>query len=106
MKHWCWTLLLVAALSDAASPAVYAEDLHDVLTGYNLTAWSMANGLPAGGVRAIAQDAEGYLWLGTDAGLMRFDGVRFVPWSTSSSESAIAEPIRSLCVSRAGDLWV
>ena len=41
---------------------------------------------------AIAQDDDGYLWLGTDAGLFRFDGVRFLPWTTPDAEP----PLRRL----------
>ncbi len=44
---------------------------------YALTVWAAEKGLPPGDVFAIAQDLEGYLWLGTPAGLMRFDGSRF-----------------------------
>ena len=39
-----------------------------------------ADGVPIGPVYAIAQDAEGYLWLGTTRGVVRFDGARFTPW--------------------------
>ena len=40
-------------------------------------AWSMAEGLPHPSVTALAQTRDGYLWIGTLAGLVRFDGVRF-----------------------------
>src|SRR5215204_314902 len=39
--------------------------------------WGTEEGLPQATVRAIAQDGDGYLWLGTQEGLARFDGVRF-----------------------------
>jgi len=50
-------------------------------TGYAITTWTEKEGLPAGRIRTIAQGFEGYLWLGLETGLVRFDGVRFVPWA-------------------------
>lgn len=42
--------------------------------------YSIADGLPSNTVRALAQDADGFIWLGTDEGLCRFDGIAFVPF--------------------------
>jgi ligand-binding sensor domain-containing protein len=58
-----------------------ATDLHNVLTDYVITSWNNKEGLPPGVVWALAQDADGYLWVGNDAGLFRFDGERFVSWN-------------------------
>ena len=44
-----------------------------------------ATGLPQASVRAIAQTADGYIWLGTEEGLVRFDGVRFTVFDTTNS---------------------
>ena len=50
---------------------------------YALAAWSNSAGLPAYTVQAITQDREGYLWLGTEGGLVRFNGLQFEPWDAS-----------------------
>jgi ligand-binding sensor domain-containing protein len=68
--------LVFAALICPAS-AAHAQSSGSPLADYTVTTWNENDGLPAGRIRAIAQDADGYLWLGTDAGLVRFDGVRF-----------------------------
>src|SRR5580698_3881912 len=47
------------------------------LTQYVHRVWQTQQGLPEGSIYAIAQTHDGYLWLGTQAGLIRFDGVRF-----------------------------
>ena len=83
-----------------------ATDLHNVLTDYVITSWNNKEGLPPGVVWALAQDADGYLWVGNDAGLFRFDGERFVAWSALSSTSVPSAPVRSLSVARDGSLWV
>jgi ligand-binding sensor domain-containing protein len=76
--------LIFAALLIAAptpSPA-FADEHGALLSGYTMTSWTLADGLPIGPVYAVAQDAEGYLWLGTTGGVVRFDGARFTPWTT------------------------
>lgn len=87
------------------STPVPATDLRNVLTDYTITAWTARDGLPAGNVWALAQDADGYLWVGSDGGLLRFDGVRFVHWE-SEDPLFTQKPVRSLHTSRDGTLWV
>jgi len=50
------------------------------LTQYSHTAWRSQEGVFNGTPSEIAQTTDGYLWIGTDSGLMRFDGARFVEW--------------------------
>jgi signal transduction histidine kinase/ligand-binding sensor domain-containing protein len=69
------------------------------------TTWTAKDGIP-GPVRAIRQTADGYLWLGTEAGLYRFDGLRFVAWTSAESPSFPAGAILSLCAARDGSLWI
>ena len=79
-KHWWWLNPLRAAVGVpfliAALP-VLALNPDKSLLQYNCRAWTRQNGLPANGVKAIAQTRDGYLWLGTAQGLVRFDGVEF-----------------------------
>ena len=86
-----------------ASPAP-AQDVEDVLANYSLTTWGGTDGFVFGDTNTIAQDATGYLWLGTSVGLVRFDGVRFVPWNISGVPAGIF--ITALHASSDGSLWV
>ena len=67
--------------------------------------WSTRGGFPEGAVHAIAQTPDGYLWIGTDKGLVRFDGFNFRP---VMPESAVHEndPILGLVTDGDGVLWV
>src|SRR5687768_4026746 len=74
---------------------------------YVLSAWATEKGLPPGDVFAIAQDVDGFLWLGTPNGLIRFDGSRFTPWTASTPENALPNgPVHAIVGSADGSLWV
>jgi signal transduction histidine kinase/ligand-binding sensor domain-containing protein len=98
--------LLLAAAMLCAGVTVQAADLRNVLAGYNLTSWSKKDGLPSNAVYAVVQDAEGYLWLATDQGVVRFDGVRFTLWEPLGPTLLPDAPVRALLVARDGSLWV
>ena len=74
---------------------------------YGLTVWAAEKGQPPGDVFAIAQDAEGYLWLGTPNGLYRFDGARFTPWNAISPATPLPNgPVHALIGAPDGSLWI
>ena len=73
---------------------------------YAHTAWRIRDGFSKGIIFAIAQTPDGYLWLGTDFGLLRFDGVKAVPWQPPTGEHLPGGPVRRLFVARDGTLWV
>ena len=70
------------------------------------TAWSARDGSFRGAINAIGQTSDGYLWLGTGFGLLRFDGVRFVEWQPRKGDSLPRLPIQKVLGSRDGSLWV
>ncbi len=98
---------LVACIVAACAIAtrVLAADAPALLTGYTLTSWTQKDGIPSALIWSVAQDPAGYLWLGTDSGALRFDGVRFVPWDALASIANPSASVRSVCVSRDGTVW-
>ena len=95
----------IAALVCALAPVspLGAETQGATLADYAVTTWTEKEGLPAGRVRAIAQGFDGYLWLGLETGLVRFDGVRFVPWAGAPLPSGT---VWSLLAARDHSLFV
>ena len=72
---------------------------------YAHTSWTVREGYSLGAVFAMTQTPDGYLWLGGEYGLFRFDGVRFVPGNLPRGRHFPDKPY-SLLVSRDGTLWI
>src|SRR5262245_34053165 len=96
--------VLVGAL---LAPCRFAFALDPALTlrQYAHTAWRSRDGFTEGVIQAIAQTPDGYLWLGTTLGLLRFDGVRVTPWHPVSGQLPSTH-ISSLLSARDGTLWI
>jgi signal transduction histidine kinase/ligand-binding sensor domain-containing protein len=73
---------------------------------YAHKAWTVRDGFFRSKVLSIAQTPDGYLWIGTDSGLVRFDGARTVDWQPPAGENLPGSFIRSLLAGRDGTLWI
>jgi signal transduction histidine kinase/ligand-binding sensor domain-containing protein len=73
---------------------------------YGHTAWTLRDGMLQAYPKTIAQTPDGYLWLGTESGMLRFDGIRFTPWRPPRGSTLPATNILSLLVARDGGLWI
>src|SRR5580704_4127064 len=94
-----------ALLVSRARPAAALEPSTS-LANYGRQAWAMENGLPQNTVQALAQTKDGFLWLGTEAGLVRFDGVEFQTYDHNSNPALPGNDIRCLLASADGALWI
>ena len=84
-----------AGIDPAIPPSQYGHD-----------AWTSDSGLPQNSVTAIAQTPDGYLWLGTQEGLVRFDGVRFTVFDTRNTPALSDDWVQALLAARDGSLWI
>lgn len=90
---------LMAAPARAQQPQSHFQQLaHD--------RWSMDDGLPFPGGYELAIDSEGFLWLGSIAGLVRFDGQRFVVHDRTNTPAMQGNVIRGIASDGTGRLWV
>ena len=103
IRTYAWRLLfcLVLALTGASWGWGQQTKLQ-----YTYRAWTVEEGLPQVSVNAIAQTPDGYLWLGTNGGLVRFDGVRFKVYNTANTPAIKSNRINALEVDKKGRLWI
>jgi signal transduction histidine kinase/ligand-binding sensor domain-containing protein len=89
----------------APTPAA-ALDPSRHISQYGHTAWRIRDGFFNGARYTIAQTKDGYLWIGGANGLLRFDGVRFVPWTPPPGKQLPSSLVHRLLAARDGSLWV
>jgi signal transduction histidine kinase/ligand-binding sensor domain-containing protein len=98
-------LLAIAGLLACALPGLALEP-STPLANYGRQAWVMENGLPQNTVQALVQTRDGFIWLGTEVGLVRFDGNGFQVFDRNSTPALPDSDVRCLLESRDGALWI
>src|SRR6266850_3421976 len=84
----------------------FALEATHSISQYGHTMWTLQEGALPGVPMDMAQTTDGYLWVGTVAGLVRFDGVRFVPFAPPKDEELLNSRVVSLRAARDGSLWI
>jgi signal transduction histidine kinase/ligand-binding sensor domain-containing protein/DNA-binding response OmpR family regulator len=97
-----YLLLTIVAAVDAAWALRPAKSFHQ----YIYTVWQTTNGLPENTVRAIAQTPDGFLWLATPAGLVRFGGIQFATFNRKNTPALPENSITALSTDHEGALWI
>lgn len=88
------------------SDVSYALDPDKAITQFLHTSWQTAEGLPQNSISSIVQTRDGYLWLGTYEGLVRFDGVTFTVFDSGNTSAIKNNYIFAICEDKEGSLWV
>jgi signal transduction histidine kinase/ligand-binding sensor domain-containing protein len=83
-----------------------ALDPHAAVTQYGFQSWQTDSGLPQNTVRAIVQGRDGFLWIATEGGLVRFDGMEFAVLTLANSPGLPSDLIDGLMEDREGTLWI
>src|SRR5262245_2446429 len=98
MVLWAGTALSLPSMA-ALDPAVHVSQ-------YAHTAWYVRDGFIDSAPSPVGQPTDGYLWIGTEGGLVRFDGARFHPWAPPPGSSLPPGGVYSLLGARDGSLWI
>ena len=100
-------LYALALLALVATPphSASALDPERAITQYHYEYWTPEDGLPQVSVQSVVQDPHGYLWIGTQEGLVRFDGVRFSIFDSRNTPSITNNYITALLLASDKTLW-
>jgi ligand-binding sensor domain-containing protein/signal transduction histidine kinase len=85
---------------------VLALDPNHTLSEYGRQVWFSENGLPQNTVQAITQTHDGYIWIGSQEGLARFDGVKFEVFDKQNTPQITSNDVRVLFEDRENALWI
>jgi signal transduction histidine kinase/ligand-binding sensor domain-containing protein len=103
---WQIIIALLACAAAAPRPSMALARPSVPLSQQAHTAWRVRDGFLASAPSAVTQTADGYLWFGTNTGLVRFDGVRFVPWAPPRETPLPSNLVYALLGARDGSLWI
>src|SRR5712671_6694472 len=96
-------LVLILLCGAVHAPALDPErDLFQ----FNQQTWLAENGLPQNTVHSVTQGKDGYIWIATEEGLARFDGVKFAVFDKQNTPQLPSNNVRVLSEDRRGDLWI
>jgi len=76
------------------------------MASYGRQTWMMENGLPQNTVQAVLQTRDGFVWLGTEVGLVRFDGAAFEVFDKTSTPALPGNDVQCLVETRDDALWI
>src|SRR5215469_7313911 len=106
MARACVRAVILIGMVMACWACAPALDPSLDLSQYAHASWKIRDGFVKGIITSIVQTPDGYLWLGTELGLFRFDGVRVVPWQPPAGQQLPDNFISHLLVARDGTLWI
>src|ERR1700722_8056599 len=100
------TLLSLTVFYFCSTAWIWALDPGRRISQYSHTAWRIQEGVFSGAPSTITQTTDGYVWIGTLAGLVRFDGVRFVSFAPPAGQHLPNPAVISLLGATDGSLWI
>jgi ligand-binding sensor domain-containing protein/signal transduction histidine kinase len=106
MRHWLLQLANAGLAVVCCTGLALATDPNRTLSQYVHEAWGVDKGFPNEMVSSIAQTRDGYLWIGTDKSLIRFDGLNFQKFQQAIPASFPIGAVQSLISDGQGNLWV
>jgi ligand-binding sensor domain-containing protein/signal transduction histidine kinase len=105
-KHWLLSGAIAGLAAFCFAVSASAVDRTRTMSQYLHDWWGTERGWPGGSITAFAQTSDGYLWIGTDKGLVRFDGFNFRQFERAYPDPILIGPVRTLLVDASDNLWI
>ena len=100
------TAIVALSIVLACGQCAFSLDPSLAVNQYAHMAWTVREGFSKGAINSITQSKDGYIWLGTDFGLLRFDGVQRVAWEPPQNQHLPSNAIYALLAAQDGTLWI
>ena len=104
MPAMLFRCVLLLFFLPGANIELFALDPTTPITHYGHDVWDLHRGFPYFAIHALHQTRDGYLWLATDEGLVRFDGVQFTLFDKSNTPAIVHNDVSALVEDSAGNL--
>jgi signal transduction histidine kinase/ligand-binding sensor domain-containing protein len=98
--------LVLGLLLASCAARLLALDPKTHVSQYGHSVWRVQDGALNAAPTSIVQTGDGYIWIGTETGLLRFDGVRFVPWTPPGWDQITNPEVLHLLAASDGTLWI
>jgi PAS domain S-box-containing protein len=105
-RRWVLRCALAALATVCFAVSASAVDPTRTVSQYLHDSWGTERGWPGGSITALAQTSDGYLWIGTNKGLVRFDGLNFHQFERAHPDPILIGPVRTLLVDANDNLWI
>jgi ligand-binding sensor domain-containing protein/signal transduction histidine kinase len=105
-RRWLLRCAIAGLAGVCFAVSAPALDPTRTVSQYLHDSWRTERGLAGGSITAIAQTSDGYLWIGTDKGLVRFDGLNFRQFERAHPDPILIGPVRTLLVDASDNLWI
>jgi ligand-binding sensor domain-containing protein/tRNA A-37 threonylcarbamoyl transferase component Bud32 len=99
-------LIISVVMAFSMCTGAFALNPQKAVTQYIIDGWTTETGLPQSSVWAVRQTSDGYLWIGTEEGLVRFDGVKFTVFDEDNTPAMSTNYIRCLFEDSKKNLWI
>ncbi len=106
MRELAWVVTLSLFGSAVYGESSATVDPTQAFRTYDHAVWQVEDGLPQNSIQAIAQTKDGYLWIGTELGLTRFDGIQFTIFDNKNTPQFGTSYVKTLLPGRDGSLWI
>jgi signal transduction histidine kinase/ligand-binding sensor domain-containing protein len=105
-RHWPWNWICIVLGLACTAVGAHATESNKAISQYVHDHWGIERGFPSGPIYAITQTPDGYLWVGSEKGLIRFDGLNFRLFQQSFTPAGPIGPVLGLVADAEGNLWV